>query len=203
MNKTINWLIATFILLLAGSITACRSNSQSGGNSQVLEIYDVKGSKAKAKLIIDGEVLFTTDVFIGKNGLGKQREGDLKTPVGKMSVKGAFGICDNPGTTIPYTHVTPSIFSCSDSAYYNQVIYTAAVHHLNCTGEDMFHIVPEYNYGLMTSYNEECRIGLGNSIFVHCKGKKLYTGGCIALDEDKMIEVLTRCDSTLLINVKP
>ena len=29
-----------------------------------------------------------------------------------------------------------------------------------------------------------------------------YTGGCIALDEDKMIEILRRCDLSLVVTVR-
>lgn len=193
------------MVLSAAALLLCCSNCKSSqvSKGQLLEVFDAHGSKAKARLIVDGKEIFTTDVFIGSNGLGKEREGDRKTPVGTMRVKGAFGICENPGTSIPYTHVTTSIFACGDKAFYNQVIDTAVVHHPNCNGEDMSRYVPEYNYGLMTSYNEQCVIGLGSAIFVHCKGDNPYTAGCIAFDEDKMIEILTRCDSTLVIEVKP
>lgn len=196
MNTKHLWMLAA-ILFLCGTMSSFTTKT----TGQLLEIYDMEGSTAKARLTINGEEVFTTDVFIGRDGLGKQREGDMKTPLGELHVKGAFGISDNPGTAIAYTHVTPSIFACADSIYYNQVIDTAVVHHPNCNGEDMFHIAPEYNYGLMTSYNEECVPGLGCAIFVHCKGKKLYTAGCIAFDEDKMLEILRRCDDSLIIRV--
>lgn len=169
---------------------------------QLLEIYNVQGSKAKARLTIDGKEVFVTDVFIGQNGLGKQREGDRRTPIGIIHVKGAFGILPNPGTSIPYTDVTTSIFACSDKEYYNQVIDTAVVHHLNCSGEDMSRYVPDYNYGLMTDYNPQCIPGLGNSIFIHCKGNKPYTAGCIAFDEERMIEILRKCDMNLIVFVR-
>lgn len=201
MKKTQFLLLSVWTIVLLLLCSGMPSPTHPMG--QVLEVYDANGSAAKARLIIDGEEIFTTDVFIGSNGLGKEREGDRKTPVGRLKVKGAFGICENPGTAIAYTHVTSSIFACGDKAYYNQVIDTAVVHHPHCKGEDMSRYVPDYNYGLMTSYNEECVWGLGAAIFVHCKGNKPYTAGCIAFDEDKMIEILTRCDSTLIIDVKP
>ena len=37
---------------------------------------------------------------------------------------------------------------------------------------------------------------------MHVKGTKGYTGGCIAFDEDKMIEILRNCDLSLVITVK-
>lgn len=200
MSKT-KYLLLVAIVLLSGASLMAGHKRKAAAPRQLLEIYNVHGSSGRARLTIDGNVVFTTDVFVGKNGLGKKREGDKKTPLGTMHVKGAFGVCENPGTSINYIHVTPSIYACGDKEYYNQVIDTAALHH-KCNGEDMFHIVPEYNYGLMTSYNEKCVVGLGSAIFVHCKGDKPYTAGCIAFDEDKMIEILKRCDSTLVIKVR-
>ena len=181
--------------------TCSGGEKKAAQSGQLLEIFDVDGSCAKARLTIDGEEIFVTDVFIGQKGLGKQREGDRKTPVGTLHIKGAFGVKPNPGTSINYIDVTPSIFACGDNnAYYNQVIDTAALHH-KCNGEDMYHIVPEYNYGMMTDYNAACVPGLGSAIFIHYKGSKAYTAGCIAFDEERMIEILRRCDSTLVVKV--
>ena len=54
------------------------------------------GSSAKARLTINGEQIFVTNVFIGEYGIGKQREGDRKTPQGTLHAKRAFGIpCRN------------------------------------------------------------------------------------------------------------
>lgn len=197
----------TVVLLLAFvGIVAVPSGcgrQKAEAKQQLLEVYDVHGSAAKARLTIDGKEIFTTNAFVGQNGLGKEREGDRKTPLGELHIKGAFGLLPNPGTTMPYIDVTPSTFSCSDHwEYYNHVIDTAQLHH-QCDGEDMFHIAPEYNYGLITSYNEECIHGLGNSIFVHAKGDSPYTGGCIALDEERMVDLLTLCDTTLIVRITP
>jgi len=167
-----------------------------------LEVYDVHGSEGTARLTVDGKVLFTTSVYVGKNGLGKTGEGDNKTPVGTMHVLSAFGIKANPGTTMPYIDVTPTVFACDDNCeYYNQIIDTAVVHH-QCKGEEMYSYQPQYNYGLATDFNQECIYPKGSNIFVHVKGQKPYTGGCIAFDEDKMVEILRNCDMSLVITVK-
>jgi L,D-peptidoglycan transpeptidase YkuD (ErfK/YbiS/YcfS/YnhG family) len=34
------------------------------------------------------------------------------------------------------------------------------------------------------------------------KGPKPYTGGCIAFDEDRMVDILKNCDMSLVITVK-
>ncbi len=187
----------TAILTISGASVLTTSCSNEKG--QLLEIYDVHGTEATARLKIDGEVLFTTSVYIGKNGIGK--EGDAMTPAGTMHVLNAFGVKPNPGTTMPYVDVSSSIFACDDSCeYYNQIIDTAQVHH-PCGGEDMFHTVPEYNYGLATDFNQEGIWPKGSNIFIHCKGQKTWTGGCVAFDEERMVELLKRCDTSLIIRV--
>ena len=134
--------------------------------------------------------------IIGRNGTGKEREGDKKTPLGELGVTTAFGILPNPGTSLPYVDLVPGIFACDcPGEFYNTIIDTAAVHH-NCKGENMAAISPSYNYGMATDYNSENIYPLGSNIFIHCKGKsgKGYTAGCVSLDEDFMKEILKLSD---------
>ena len=42
----------------------------------------------------------------------------------------------------------------------------------------------------------------GSAIFIHVKGTKTYTGGCIAFDEDRMVEILQNCDMSLVIKIR-
>jgi L,D-peptidoglycan transpeptidase YkuD (ErfK/YbiS/YcfS/YnhG family) len=169
---------------------------------QLLEVYDVHGSEGKARLTVDGEVLFTTCVYVGKNGLGKKREGDAKTPVGTLHPLSAFGIKPNPGTTMPYIDVTPTTLACDgDCEYYNKIIDTSVVTH-PCQGEEMYSYQPLYNYGIATDFNKECIYPNGSAIFLHVKGPKTYTGGCIAFDEERMKEILINCDLSLVIDIR-
>ena len=43
--------------------------------------------------------------WIGRNGLGKTREGDGRTPEGEWRFVYAFGLCEDPGTSFPYIRV--------------------------------------------------------------------------------------------------
>ena len=43
------------------------------------------------------QMIMSTPGYIGKNGLGKTKEGDGKTPVGTFGFNAAFGIADDPG----------------------------------------------------------------------------------------------------------
>ena len=114
------WMIAA-ILIICG-FASCSNEDRSaegrlqGKNTstkqgQQLEVYGVNGSEATARLTIDGVEIFTTSVYIGKNGIGKTGEGDAKTPTGTLHPLTAFGVKENPGTKMPYIDVTPSIFA--------------------------------------------------------------------------------------------
>ena len=57
-------------------------------------------------------------------GLGKQKEGDRKTPLGLFTIGPAFGIFPDPGTQLLYTQLTSSHYWVNDpkSRYYNQLV---------------------------------------------------------------------------------
>ena len=139
-------------------------------------------------------LLFETDAYIGKNGGGKTREGDAKTPYGDFGVVSAFGILYDPGTKLDYIDVTETTYACDEECeYYNQIIDVAETGHA-CSGEEMFIYTPEYNYGIALDYNAAHEWPVGSSIFLHCKGAKVFTGGCIAIDEELMKLVLMNAE---------
>ena len=140
------------------------------------------------------------DGYVGKNGIGKQKEGDKRTPVGEFNMPLAFGILENPGTELEYIDVTPTTFGCDNPEYYNQIIDTARTGH-QCTGEEMFKIRPAYNYGIAIGYNPENIFGLGCLIFFHCKGTHPYTSGCVSVDEDFIKHVLQTCGTKPVISI--
>ena len=164
---------------------------------QIMLVRCTEGSNATVqfynKLVDQNDawtLVFESDAYIGKNGAGKTQEGDTKTPYGDYGVRTAFGILDDPGTKLDYISVTETTYACDeDCEYYNQIIDTAENDHA-CTGEAMFMFSPEYNYGLATDYNPNNEWPKGSAIFVHCKGVKVFTGGCVAIDEELMKLVL-------------
>lgn len=139
------------------------------------------------------------DAYVGKYGIDKIGEGDAKTPTADLGVLYAFGIRSNPGTALDYIDVKPTTFACDeDCEYYNTIINTAETGH-DCKGEEMYKYTPEYNYGIATDFNAECVPGAGSAIFIHCKGAKTFTGGCIALDEEHMAEILRHADAGMRV----
>ena len=144
--------------------------------------------------------IMTTPGYIGKYGLGKEAEGDGKTPVGTFSFNTAFGIAADPGCAIPYRQVTHNDYWSGDQRegyHYNEMVSIKDLPDLNTA--DSEHIADytyQYQYCLNISYNAEGTPGLGSAIFLHCLGSvKPYTGGCVAIP--------SACMRTVMENVKP
>ena len=139
--------------------------------------------------------VMTTPGYIGRNGLGKQAEGDGKTPVGTFTFNAAFGIAEDPGCAIAYHQVTGDDYWSGDQRkgyHYNEMVSIKDLPDLN-TG-DSEHLAdydPAYRYALNLSYNEEGTPGLGSAIFVHClRPDRPFTGGCVAIPAEQMLALM-------------
>lgn len=148
--------------------------------------------------------LMTTPGYIGKNGLGKTKEGDGKTPVGTFGFNAAFGIAADPGCAIPYQQVTEDNYWSGDQREgyaYNRMVDIREYPDLN--RDDSEHIVDyvyQYQYCLNISYNADCMPSAGSAIFLHCLGPyKPYTGGCVAIPEAQMVKVLQLVDPACVV----
>ena len=139
--------------------------------------------------------LVDTEGRMGRKGMGKEVEGDEKTPVGLYTAGLVFGNKENPGTSLPYTHVTPTHYWVGDSnsPYYNQFVDTAVMtepfdkgksEHLSAYGA-------VYNYCLDMGYNTEGTPHLGSALFLHCTNG-YGTAGCVGIPEEDMAQIL-RC----------
>ncbi|WP_207645277.1 L,D-transpeptidase family protein [Pseudobutyrivibrio sp. YE44] len=158
---------------------------------------------------IDGKwrTIMTTPGFIGKNGLGKTKEGDAKTPVGTYGFNAAFGIAPDPGCKIPYIRCGNDQYWSGDAnpgMQYNRMVDIK--NYPNLDKENSEHIIEytrHYQYCLNISYNAEGTPGLGSAIFLHCMGpNKPYTGGCVAIPENQMKVVMqnVKPDCTVVID---
>lgn len=164
---------------------------------QIICVHYISDSNAIFKMYIKDKkqengwnIILTTDAFIGKNGIGKQKEGDLKTPAGIFNITKAFGIKKNPGTKLKYINVTENTYACDENCkYYNQIIDSKKTKH-QCKGEHLIQYFPQYNYAMCIDFNSNNIYPDGSNIFIHVKGNKNYTAGCIALDEESMVTVL-------------
>ncbi|MBR0284761.1 MAG: L,D-transpeptidase family protein [Selenomonadaceae bacterium] len=151
--------------------------------------------------------LMTTPGFIGREGLGKTKEGDGKTPVGIFRFDAAFGLAPDPGCAIPYTQVDGNIYWSGDTR--PGMMYNQMVDIRQCPGldkknsEHIADYTTHYVYCLNVSYNDKNIPGKGSAIFVHCFAPaKPYTGGCISLPKDKMLFLMqtVRPDCVVVID---
>lgn len=139
--------------------------------------------------------VFTCPAVVGKNGPGKQSEGDTKTPLGTWEIGEAYGINDDPGSLIPYTKVTDDMYWCatgSNGKRYNTLIYRSDNPNSDYSEDEHLIDYPGvYNYLLDLGYNKSGAPYAGNAIFLHCwRGPDSPTGGCVGIFENDMIEVL-------------
>ncbi len=139
-----------------------------------------------------------TPGFVGKYGLCEDEdhaEGCAQTPMGTYHFNKAFGIAEDPGCAIPYVQVDEDIYWSGDETQnYNEMVDIKDCPDLDMTNSE--HIIDysyEYRYCLNISFNEEGTPGRGSAIFLHCMGPlKPYTGGCVAIPENIMKQVMQR-----------
>ena len=170
----------------------------------------VKANGTKAKVCMCEKVdnmwktIMETDGFVGKNGLGKEVEGDLKTPVGEFDLGIAFGFEENVNTVLDYYKINENLYWICDSnsKYYNKMVDCTKVEK-DWNDKDVEHLIDEdiaYQYAIEIKYNERLEAGKGSAIFLHCI-KNGPTAGCVSISKEMMRFVLenVRKDTKILI----
>jgi L,D-peptidoglycan transpeptidase YkuD (ErfK/YbiS/YcfS/YnhG family) len=142
------------------------------------------------------------EAYIGKNGLGKEKEGDCKTPVGVYQFNAYFGIKDNPGTNLPYVKVNVSHYwdGDSDSDRYNQMVnYETYKDFSTDESEHLIEIDPGYEYAMNINWNKEGIPKKGSAIFLHCFTRNKYTAGCVAIHYLNLAEIYRKINDNCYI----
>ncbi len=142
--------------------------------------------------------ILSSPAYVGRNGLildAERQEGCGRTPVGVYHFNKAFGIADDPGCSIPYVKVDENDYWSGDWAegmHYNELVSLEELPDVDT--ENSEHLIDydyEYQYALNISFNEECTVGRGSGIFLHCLGHlKPYTAGCVAVPENIMKQIM-------------
>ena len=131
---------------------------------------------------------------LGENGMkyyGDVYEMDKCTPTGIYTLSEAFGINENPGSALPYRVLDGSEYWVDDenSDYYNTMQFGDANGRWN-SAEHLSSFQGYYNYSIVIDYNRWPVIsGKSSAIFLHCDLGS-YTYGCVAIAEDKLINIL-------------
>ena len=219
MNKFLTLAVMILTLIMGNNVAAAQSSTPQWiqrlpalQNANQAVIVAQLGEKTTAWISmhardLNGEwqQIMSTPGFIGKNGLGKEKEGDNKTPVGVFKFNYALGIAPDPGCQIPYTQIDENYYWSGDWNYkYNQLVDIREYPALDTTySEHLIEYDPYYTYVLNMGYNAECTPGRGSALFLHCFGPiKPWTGGCVAIPTDKMKFVMQNvtADCVLVID---
>lgn len=137
--------------------------------------------------------LYSCSAYLGRNGIGKTKEGDGKTPTGTFNLTSPFGIKANPGANSEYTQVTKYHYWCgtSGSEYYNQLVDMRETNRKYTSADEyLINYKGVYNYCMFIDYNANGEAGKGSCIFLHCTGSKKSTAGCIAVQENVMKKIV-------------
>ena len=182
-------------------LQAATAKSQSttvANRSKVKKADIILYKKANGKF----KKVFTCAGYVGKNGIGKKREGDKKTPTGTYGFTKAFGIKKNPRSKIKYIKLNKYHYWSGDRRYYNQMIDIRKVK-ASRSGEHLIDYKPHYNYALAIDYNKNCVYKKGSAIFLHCTGSNPYTGGCVAVKQKYMKKIMQTVDKNAKICIYP
>ena len=179
-------------------------------HSQLIIVGDANGTTAPFTLYEKDEGSVWTEVFsvtsyIGRHGYNDNRhQGDETTPTGVYHFTQAFGIADDPGCTIGYTKVNEHHYwvGNSDSPYYNTMI--SDLDTSNFSKKSSEHLIAydvPYQYCLNISFNSEQTPGRGSAIFLHCYSERQDTGGCVAIPQKYMKQLLCRLKPDCVIAI--
>ena len=121
--------------------------------------------------------------FVGKGGIGKASEGDVKSPSGYYTLGTAFGRLGNPGTKMPWRNITPNDYWDDNP---NSSTYNTWQSSNPPKTERMY--ISAYNYGFVINYNLDRVPGAGSAIFFHVAYR--YTLGCTGTSKDNVVKIL-------------
>lgn len=142
--------------------------------------------------------------FIGHGGIELQkREGDGATPVGIFPFREVFYRADRigqPFTALPVTAMTPEMGWCDAPQHlqYNRLIAKP----FDASHECLYRQDGVYDLVLVVGHNDAPPLPeQGSAIFVHLKGDKTYTEGCVALDLDDLLHILSTATAKTTLRV--
>ena len=127
-------------------------------------------------------------VVIGRNGLGKEREGDGKTPVGIYRLGDVYGY-RAVETAMPFFLTADRKLICVDDAasrYYNRIVDRTRIVEDFSSFEEMRRKDDLYEIVVTVGYNPGNEKGKGSCIFLHIANAEKPTAGCIAMSREKL-----------------
>jgi len=131
----------------------------------------------------------------GKSGLaiGDKKEGDYKTPWGVYDLPLVFGTEIVENSNIIQKKISRDDVWVDDA---KSLQYNTMQKRENLQADSWEELyIPAYKHVIVVGYNYETPVpGKGSAIFIHLKTENKYTAGCIALDEEDLIEIIKWLD---------
>ena len=102
--------------------------------------------------------------------------------------------------SMKYIKINKNLYWIDDvnSKYYNKLVDITKVEKDWNTAEHLIEYKNQYEYGIEINTNKENIPGKGSAIFLHCTTGK-PTMGCVAIEKEKMIELLEKINSKTVI----
>lgn len=172
---------------------------------QLIKVKVVEGSKGILEFIDDDKKIFEIEAFLGRNGVTiNKKEGDLKTPIGTFNLGIVFGMHDiQKELKIPYIQINKDLYWVDDvnSRYYNQLVDIQKISKDWKSAEHLSDYPRQYEYAMEIKTNPENVPGNGSAIFLHCS-VQTPTAGCVAIEKEKMLEILKNLKENALISIE-
>ncbi len=207
-------MIKSFLILISFSILLFSSE-------QIILVVasDFDSQEAKLEFYDGDKRVYSTNVNIGKNGLGWgigevllaqkpedpiKREGDKKAPAGIFKLTHIFGYQSSSNYKLPYLYASKNLICVDDisSNFYNQI---AIVDKLPKSYESMRREDHQYELGVVVAHNEINKKSAGSCIFLHIyKERGAPTAGCTAMSRDDLktiTKLLDRAKNPILIQI--
>jgi D-alanyl-D-alanine dipeptidase len=129
--------------------------------------------------------------LVGRNGVGKAREGDGKSPSGAFLLGAAFGRLRKPeGSAWPYRELDgrDRWVEEAGSPFYNRWVRGPRA---ACGGAEELREIMQYTHALAVRYNDACEPGRGSAILLHpWRRPDEGTQGCTAVSEENAAALL-------------
>ena len=148
----------------------------------------------------------TYEATIGRSGVSTHHlEGDGSTPIGHFPLRKVFY---NPSRlSLPATHLTvvaihPNDGWCDDpqSPLYNQQITLPFAH----AHEKLWRDDSLYDVFIEVGYNDDPIIpGKGSAIFIHVRPDHGKTQGCVSLQKEALLEIISHLSPGSMLMVEP
>jgi len=211
--------VAAIVALILGIVGGATPSTPAQRVGPHLEIADQLGDEGGAGQLIVVEAASATDTWaqlqafdrvddrwvpkfdpvearIGRSGVSADRsEGDGTTPAGTFTLTEAFGNGPDPGSGLPYRPVHDQDYWVGDSSspYYN-TWQSGPPNGRFGYAEKLWTMPESYRHVVVIDYNRFPVVpGRGSAIFLHVWNAN-PTSGCVAIDVDRLVEIMRWLD---------